>query len=156
MYLALNVSMGRERLRERLRWDEVEFGIILRRLRKSLQDTLCEWLLYARKSNWLRKLGVRMLRRVLARATGSAFAQWRSLCHGMSAMGVTYANLLARCYTHCLVEHFEAWRDLASHNRRQAHMMIRAASAWLHLRLRSDNLVVCPSPVLYSLTASVT
>jgi len=129
--------MSRERLQERRRWDEAEFGIILRRLRRSLQDALSEWLIYARKSHKLRKLGVSMLLRVLARIRSSAFGRWQSMCDGMAAMGATYANLLARCYTRCIGEHFEAWGHLASDSQRRAHIMIRVASTWLHLRVRS-------------------
>lgn len=99
--------------------------------------TLTEWLLFAKKGSRLRRLGVSMLLRVLARYRASAFRHWKMVCGGMSAMGASYANLLARCYTRCLAHHFQAWSEHAAASAHRSRVMIRASSSWLHLRIRS-------------------
>ena len=126
----------RDRILERRKWDEVEFGLILRRLRGSLLGTLSSWCVHAKKCSRLRKLGVSMLLRVLARYRSSAFRHWHAVLNGMSAMGVVYSNLLARCFTRCLADHYEAWRDHAHSNVYKSHVMLQAISDLLHLCLR--------------------
>jgi hypothetical protein len=136
--IKLSIQAWREHLLDRRRRDEAEFGIILRKLRTTLKDTLAMWSAYARKCSRLRKLGVSMLLRVLARYRTQAFRQWSEVCGGLSAMGTNYANLLARCYTRCLADHFFAWAEFASHSRRQTNVVLRAALTWLHVRLRYE------------------
>lgn len=134
--IKLSIQAWREHLLAQRRRDEAEFGIILRKLRTTLKNTLAMWSVYARKCSRLRKLGVSMLLRVLARYRIQAFRQWNEMCGGLSAMGTNYANLLAHCYTRCLADHFFAWAEYVSHRTRQSNVVARAASTWLHARVR--------------------
>ena len=140
----------REHVRDRRRRDEQEFGMILRRLRGSLLCTVTEWLLYAKKRSRLRRLRVSMLLRVLARYCASAFRQWKMVCGGMSAFGASYANLLARCFTRCLADHLQAWSEHALASAQRSRTMIRAASTWLHHRLRSANCQMIKQEHIYT------
>ena len=133
IFCLLALVCNRGYMLHRKRRGEVEFGILLQRLRTSSKHHLAAWLAHTRKCCRMRKLGVSMLLRVLGRYRARAFLCWKEFCEGLSTMGAKYANLLARGYTCCLADHFQAWSEHKSRNRRSlSHVMVRTISTLLH------------------------